>query len=81
VAIITDEKAQHAGERTLLTQRQAAELLQVSQAYLRASRCPKLLLPGNGPRGKPVLRYSKGDLLEWTRVRRAPASAPHRETD
>ena len=43
----------------MLTQREAAKLLQVSVAYLRASACPKYLLPGNGPRRKPLVRYRR----------------------
>ena len=64
----------------LLTQRQAAESLQVSQAYLRASACPKVMLPGNGPRGKPVIRYSEDDLRTWARERSARASSPQRRS-
>jgi hypothetical protein len=54
----------------LLTQREAAALLKVCVAYLRASSCPKLLLPGSGPRGKPVLRYLRSDVLSWALARR-----------
>jgi hypothetical protein len=53
-----------------LTQRQAAELLQVSVSYLRASNCPKVLLPGNGRRGKPLVRYRMHDLVSWADSRR-----------
>jgi hypothetical protein len=49
----------------LLTQRQAARLLKVGVSYLRASSCPKVLLPGNGPKAKPVVRYRVRDLLDW----------------
>ena len=61
------------GDRTFLTLRQAAELLHVSGAYLRASSCPKVLLPGNGPRNKALIRYVTDDLKEW-------ATAPRRHT-
>ncbi|HLQ23573.1 MAG TPA: hypothetical protein VK132_10215 [Gemmatimonadales bacterium] len=57
-------------ERELLTQRQAAQVLQVSVAYLRASSCPKLLLPGSGPCGKPLVRYLRSDVLSWAMARR-----------
>jgi predicted DNA-binding transcriptional regulator AlpA len=49
----------------LLRQREAAALLGVSVAYLRASECPKVLLPGNGPKGKPLVRYRQSDLRTW----------------
>jgi hypothetical protein len=49
----------------VLTQRQAARLLKVSVAYLRASSCPKHLLPGNGRCGKPLVRYLRSQVLEW----------------
>ena len=41
----------------ILTQKEAANLLRVSVSFLRASGCPKHLLPGNGLRGKPLVRY------------------------
>jgi hypothetical protein len=53
-----------------LTQKQAAEVLQVSVSYLRASSCPKVLLPGNGRRGKPLVRYRVSDLVSWADSRR-----------
>jgi hypothetical protein len=60
-----------AGERLPheLTQREAARLLRVSPSYLRASSCPKHLLPGNGPRGRPLVRYLRDELLAWGSVR------------
>jgi hypothetical protein len=48
-----------------LTQKAAARLLGVSASWLRASSAPKLLLPGNGRRGQPLLRYGRTALLEW----------------
>jgi len=54
----------------ILTQREGAALLKVCVAYLRASTCPKLLLPGSGPRGKPIVRYLKSDVLSWAMARR-----------
>jgi hypothetical protein len=50
----------------LMTQRESAAYLDVSVSYLRASSCPKLLLPGTGPRGKPLVRYRLSDLDAWT---------------
>lgn len=52
-----------------LTQREAARLLRVSVSYLRASSCPKHLLPGNGPRGKPLVRYLRDEVLAWASTR------------
>jgi hypothetical protein len=54
----------------LLTQGEAAELLRVSVSYLRASSCPKILLPGRGDRGKPLVRYLRSDVLAWALARR-----------
>lgn len=51
-----------------LTQKAAARLLGVSSSWLRSSRAPRLLLPGNGPSGQPLLRYSRTALLEWAGV-------------
>lgn len=48
-----------------LSQRAAARLLGVSVSYLRASSAPRLLLPGNGPQGRPLLRYDRSMLLAW----------------
>lgn len=48
-----------------LTQKEAARLLRVSVAYLRASSCPKHHLPGNGPRGKPLVRYRRAEVVAW----------------
>ena len=47
----------------LLRQRDAAALLAVSVAWLRASSCPKVLLPGNATR--PVVRYKRSAVLRW----------------
>jgi hypothetical protein len=57
-----------------LTQKEAASLLRVSVSYLRASSCPKQLLPGNGPRGRQVVRYLRDEVLAWGAARtQAPA--------
>ncbi len=59
---------------TELTQREAAHLLRVGVSYLRASSCPKHLLPGNGPRGRPLVRYLLVEVLAWGSARAlAPA--------
>jgi hypothetical protein len=52
-----------------LTQREAAHLLRVSVSFLRASSCPKHHLPGNGPRGRPLVRYLRDDVLAWGAAR------------
>jgi hypothetical protein len=52
-----------------LTQKKAAALLSVSVSYLRASSCPKQLLPGNGPRGRQVVRYLRDEVLAWGAAR------------
>lgn len=47
------------------TQRQAAAVLGVSPRYLRASSCPKLLLPGTGTAGRPLVRYAPDAVHAW----------------
>jgi hypothetical protein len=64
----------------LLTQKQAAALVQVSQAYLRASDCPKVLLRGNGGTTKPLVRYRRQDLERWIDGRRIAAIVPSRRS-
>jgi hypothetical protein len=64
----------------LLTQRNAAELLKVSVSYLRASDCPKMLLPGNGPKARPIVRYRRSEILAWCEHWTARASAPQRRS-
>ncbi len=54
-----------------LTQKRAATLLGVSVGWLRHSNCPKVLLPGNGPKGKPMLRYFRDDVLAWAKTQAA----------
>lgn len=67
---VQQPRAQQHTADALLTQREAADLLSVSPGYLRESSCPKLLLPGNGPRGKPLVRYVRSDVLAWALARR-----------
>ena len=49
---------------TLWTQREAAGFLRVSPAYLRASSCPKVLLPPVRGR-KPLVRYDPMGVRAW----------------
>lgn len=49
----------------LWTQAEAAKYLNVSVRYLRESACPKVLLPGNGKRGQPLIRYSPMHVIAW----------------
>lgn len=61
----------------LLTQDEAAALLHVSARYLRASDCPKVLLPPARGR-RPLVRYDRAALLAWARSWEARASVPQR---
>ena len=49
----------------LWTQKEAAYFLGVSARYLRDSDCPKVLLPGNGAKGQPLVRYDPADVKAW----------------
>lgn len=51
----------------LWTQAEAAKYLGVSVRYLRDSACPKVLLPGNGGRGQPLVRYNPVDVMVWAK--------------
>ena len=51
----------------LWTQREAAAFLGVSTRYLRDSSCPKILLPGSGRKGNPLVRYDPADVRTWVR--------------
>lgn len=61
----------------LWTQREAADYLGVSARYLRDSSCPKILLPGNGPKGQQLVRYVPADVKAWALNWRQGAP-PHR---
>ena len=55
-------------DNKLWTQAEAAAYLGVTTRYLRDSACPKLLLPGNGPKGQPVVRYDPNEVRVWARA-------------
>lgn len=48
---------------SLLTQKEAAGVLRVSVSYLRASDCPKVLLPSRGKRA--LVRYRQSEIMAW----------------
>ena len=62
----------------LVSQREAAAFLGVSQSYLRASSCPKVLLPGNGPKDRPLVRYRLSEVAAWTEQWSQRATVPQR---
>jgi hypothetical protein len=49
----------------LWSQREAAHFLGVSTRYLRESSCPKVLLPGTGEKGQPIVRYGPAAVEQW----------------
>jgi hypothetical protein len=59
----------------LCTQREAAAYLAVSPRYLRESACPKILLPGTGAKGKPIVRYDPSEVRVWADQRRTSRSS------
>jgi hypothetical protein len=65
-------------EPLFLTQKEAAALLKVSVGYLRASDCPKVLLPGNGRSAKPLVRYRRDDVVAWSERFGVRATVPQR---
>lgn len=60
----TEAAATPAPVAVYLTQREAAQYLRVSIAYIRNSDCPKVLLPSGRGR-RPLVRYLKTDLDAW----------------
>lgn len=54
----------------LLTQQEAADLLRVSVRYLRASTCPKVLLPSTRPGARKLVRYDRNAIEGWLAGRR-----------
>lgn len=55
----------------LMKQDEVAAALKVSPRYVRASECPKVLLPGNGPKRRPLVRYRLSEVLAWLEKRTA----------
>lgn len=51
----------------LWTQREASSFLGVTPRYLRDSSCPKMLLPGNGVKHQPLVRYDPAEVRAWAR--------------
>jgi hypothetical protein len=74
---LPQKQAPEHGGAAGLTQKRASRRLAVSVGWLRHSNCPKVLLPGNGPRGKPLLRYFREDVLAWAKGRDTSATATH----
>ena len=62
---MSEQQTAAAPDSRLWTQLEAAFYLGVSPRYLRASDCPKLLLPGTGPKGKKLVRYDPADVKAW----------------
>jgi hypothetical protein len=62
----------------LVSQKEAAVFLHVSQSYLRASSCPKVLLPGNGPKDRPLVRYRLSEVAIWSEQWTQRATIPQR---
>jgi hypothetical protein len=63
----------------LWTQREAAAFLGVTPRYLRDSTCPKILLPGNGKKGQPVVRYDSKQVREWVAAWNTGSASPRRQ--
>jgi hypothetical protein len=59
------------GER-LMRQKEAAAMLDVSVSYLRASDCPKVLLPSSSGK-RSLVRYRESELLAWLGFRNGDA--------
>ena len=53
----------------LWTQKEAAAFLAVTPRYLRDSTCPKILLPGNGRKRQPLVRYDPDEVRGWAHSR------------
>jgi hypothetical protein len=61
----SDAKTAEPYREPLWTQKQAAAFLRVSVRYLRSTGCPRVALPGNGLRGRRVVRYDPGAVKNW----------------
>jgi hypothetical protein len=59
----------------LWTQKEAAEFLGVSPRYVRDSTIPKVLLTGNGPARRPLVRYDPRAVERWCKLNSASQSA------
>ena len=70
ISAAVEKVAANSAER-LWAQLEAARYLGVSTRYLRASDCPKILLPGTGPKGKRLVRYASADVKTWAERYRA----------
>ena len=75
-----DRTPDRIGDRSdaLWTQKQAAAFLAVTPRYLRDSSCPKILLPGNGAKGHPLVRYDPDEVRRWAHAWRAGAGSIRR---
>lgn len=49
----------------LWTLEQAADYLGVSARYFRDTDCPRVRLPGRGPRRQPLLRFVPAVVAVW----------------
>jgi hypothetical protein len=56
----------------LWTRREAAAYPSASERFLRASSCPKKLLPGTGKGGKPLVRYDPAEVRAWVESQSVP---------
>lgn len=59
----------------LWTIEQAATYLGVSARYLRDTDCPRLRLPGHGPKGQPIIRFLAAAVRAWAERWRTDADA------
>lgn len=61
-----------------MTVAEAAALLKVTPGYIRDSDCPKVKLPGNGPKGKAIIRIRRAAFNAWVEGHEARATTPQR---
>lgn len=73
-----DTEARGVTVEPLVSQREAAAFLGVSQSYIRASSRPKVLLPGNGPQARPLVRYRLSEVASWSEQWSQRATVPQR---
>jgi hypothetical protein len=55
------------------TYAEAGALIGLSEDYVRRSDIPKTLLPGTGPKGRPLPRILRTDLEAWIAKQRKAA--------